>query len=419
MVQRGDIAAGAGRARRAPTGRRRSPPPCRSPGSRRGPRPAPWEVGSTRRSTRSTRRSRWRSSWATRPWWRCSSWCSSGLWARLYRGDLRDAEERALAVRDLAGDRATAEGRALLGGRRGPVDALAGSGHRRHRPAARRHHRARGAVDPRVPAAPAHHPRRGPRQQPASRAATPRWPSPGRCGGRPGSSTPTWASPRPTSPPPRGTPGPRRELADDAATEAAAKGNRLFGLLAAHTAFAIAPDDGSTGEAGRARRRGRRAVRRPAATAGAALRSPGPGRSRPARRRLRGARGPPPGAARLHGCRRRAPARRPPRRRGPQPGCRGPGRAPPASGWPRCLIMPARPRRQPHPARAGGRHLRGPGLVERRHRRRARRVGAHRREPPLPGLRQARRHQPRRAGDCARRLTPRCDGASAAWKDDG
>jgi len=40
----------------------------------------------------------------------------SGLWGRLYRGELVEAETRALAVRDLAGDRASAEGLALLGG---------------------------------------------------------------------------------------------------------------------------------------------------------------------------------------------------------------------------------------------------------------------------------------------------------------
>ncbi|MGZ4692913.1 MAG: LuxR C-terminal-related transcriptional regulator [Acidimicrobiales bacterium] len=40
----------------------------------------------------------------------------SGLWGRLYRGELVEAETRALAVRELAGDRASAEGLALLGG---------------------------------------------------------------------------------------------------------------------------------------------------------------------------------------------------------------------------------------------------------------------------------------------------------------
>ncbi len=165
-----------------------------------------------------------------------------GLWARLYRGDLRDAEERALAVRDLAGDRATAEGRALLGGVaarsmlwQGRVtDAidLLRDGTIGHEEPSTLGFRPLLHTTLAVALATAGQPC-GDAEVAVARSL---WRPPRLFDADLGIAAAHVAAAE-------GHTRAAAELADDAATEAAAKGNRLFGMLAAHTAFAIAPDE--------------------------------------------------------------------------------------------------------------------------------------------------------------------------------
>ncbi len=165
-----------------------------------------------------------------------------GLWARLYRGDLRDAEQRALAVRELAGDTATAEGRALLGG------VAARSMLWQGRVTAAIDLLRDGTIGHEEPSTLGFRPLLHTTLAVALVAA-----------GQPGGDAEVAAA-RSLWKPPRlfdadlgvaaahvaAAEGHTRvavALADEAAIEAAAKGNRLFGLLAAHTANGIAPDD--------------------------------------------------------------------------------------------------------------------------------------------------------------------------------
>ena len=165
-----------------------------------------------------------------------------GLWARLYRGDLSDAEQRALAVRDLAGDTATAEGRALLGGVAARSMLWQG--------------RVTDAIDLLRDGTIVH-------EEPSTLGFRPLLHTTLAVGlvsaGQPGGDAEVAAA-RSLWKPPRlfdadlgiaeahvaaaeGHTRVAAELADAAATEAATKGNRLFGMLAAHTAFSIALDD--------------------------------------------------------------------------------------------------------------------------------------------------------------------------------
>jgi DNA-binding CsgD family transcriptional regulator len=165
-----------------------------------------------------------------------------GLWARLYRGDLRDAEQRALAVRDLAGDTATAEGRALLGGVAARSMLWQG--------------RVTDAIDLLRDGTIGH-------EEPSTLGFRPLLHTTLAvalvAAGQPGGDAEVAAA-RSLWRPPRlfdadlgvaaahvaaaeGHTRAAATLADEAAIEAAAKGNRLFALLAAHTANGIAPDD--------------------------------------------------------------------------------------------------------------------------------------------------------------------------------
>ncbi len=165
----------------------------------------------------------------------------SGLWARLYRGDLADAEARALTMRDLAGDRASGEGLALLAGVAARARLWQG--------------RVTDAVD-------------------LLREAVDLHQAPTTVGFRPllhttlavalteaglGGADEEVAEAHRVWDPPRvydadlaiaaarvaaadGRIRAGAELVDAAAADAAARGNHLFGLLAAHTAVALAPD---------------------------------------------------------------------------------------------------------------------------------------------------------------------------------
>ena len=165
-----------------------------------------------------------------------------GLWARLYRGDLRDAEDRALAVRELAGDTATAEGRALLGGVAARSMLWQG--------------RVTDAIDLLRDGTIGH-------EEPSTLGFRPLLHTTLAvalvAAGQPGGDAEVAAA-RSLWKPPRlfdadlgiaaahvaaaeGHTRAAGALADEAAIDAAAKGNRLFGLLAAHTAHGVAPDD--------------------------------------------------------------------------------------------------------------------------------------------------------------------------------
>ena len=166
----------------------------------------------------------------------------SGLWARLYHGDLRDAEERALTMRELAGDLASAEGLALLTGVAARARLWQGE--------------VQAAVDLLRQAVNVH-------EEPSTVGFRPllhttlavALTSAGSAG-----AAEEVAEARRVWVPPRfydadlaiaaarvaaadGRVSFGAQLADDAAADAADRGNHLFGLLAAHTAAAIAPDD--------------------------------------------------------------------------------------------------------------------------------------------------------------------------------